>query len=76
MNLFRRFFPVFVPDTTLSSTSSDICNDDPGINPANGLPMIGAVDIEGNPFGCDSSHSSPLTSDSNFSGSGSSFDWD
>lgn len=29
-------------------------NDD-GINPANGLPMMGSVDIEGNPYGTDSS---------------------
>lgn len=28
------------------------------INPANGLPMIGAVDIKGNPYGTDSSHES------------------
>lgn len=25
------------------------------INPANGLPMMGGIDIEGNPFGVDSS---------------------
>lgn len=24
---------------------------EPSFNPANGLPMVGAVDIEGNPFG-------------------------
>lgn len=28
------------------------------INPANGLPMVGAVDIEGNPYGTDSHHES------------------
>jgi len=28
------------------------------INPANGLPMVGAVDIEGNPFGTDAHHDS------------------
>ena len=76
MNPFHRFFPVYVPDTTLPSASSDLFTDDPGINPANGLPMIGAIDIEGNPFGCDSSHLSPFASDSHFSGSGNSFDRD
>ena len=25
------------------------------INPANGLPMMGSIDIEGNPYGTDSS---------------------
>ncbi|GAC23503.1 hypothetical protein GMES_1204 [Paraglaciecola mesophila KMM 241] len=25
---------------------------DPTVNPSNGLPMIGSVDIEGNPMGC------------------------
>jgi len=28
----------------------------PEINPANGLPMVGAVDIEGNPYGTDDLH--------------------
>lgn len=27
--------------------------EEPSFNPANGLPMVGAVDIEGNPFGTD-----------------------
>ncbi len=76
MTLFHHFFPVYVPDTTLSSVSSDFSIDDSGFNPANGLPMIGAVDIEGNLFGCDSSHSSPFASDSPLYGSGSGFDWD
>jgi hypothetical protein len=31
-------------------------SDDFDINPANGLPMIGAIDIEGNPFGTDTVH--------------------
>ena len=30
---------------------SDICG---SINPANGLPMVGCVDVEGNPYGTDS----------------------
>lgn len=27
--------------------------DEPEINPANGLPMVGGVDVEGNPYGSD-----------------------
>jgi len=34
------------------------CDDTGSINPANGLPMVGAVDIEGNPFGTDGHHDS------------------
>lgn len=41
-----------------------VFNDDEGsrsissntVNPANGLPMIGCLDIEGNTYGTDSSH--------------------
>ncbi len=41
----------------------DSCNDDMEntINPANGLPMMGAVDIEGNPYGTDFSHDDSFT---------------
>lgn len=35
--------------------SSSACGDSE-INPANGLPMMGCVDIEGNPYGTDMSH--------------------
>lgn len=51
------------------------------INPANGLPMVGCVDIEGNPYGTDSSHwhdhlisSCSLLDDSFFSSGCSLFD--
>lgn len=39
-------------DSTSNSTFNDFSMSD--INPANGLPMVGAVDIEGNPYGTDS----------------------
>ncbi|MEP7706538.1 hypothetical protein [Paraglaciecola sp. 25GB23A] len=36
----------------------DLDNDDEdwGVNPATGLPMIGCIDVAGNPFGSDMSH--------------------
>ncbi len=37
-------------------------------NPANGLPMMGSIDVAGNPFGCDDSMSSSFSF-------GSSSDW-
>jgi hypothetical protein len=43
----------------------------PRINPANGLPMLGSLDIEGNPYGCSSSHESMFD---HFSGHDSAFD--
>jgi hypothetical protein len=29
-------------------------SDSESVNPANGLPMVGALDVEGNPYGVDS----------------------
>lgn len=43
------------------SHSFSLC--EPSINPANGLPMVGSVDIHGNPYGCDFSHDSFHSSD-------------
>jgi hypothetical protein len=48
-------------DTSMSNHSCDI-------NPASGLPMMGSIDVAGNPFGCDDS----MSSSSSF---GSSSDW-
>jgi hypothetical protein len=50
------------------------------INPASGLPMIGSVDIEGNPYGSDFSHDDStqfISSDSMFNDSINAFhnDW-
>lgn len=39
-------------------------------NPANGLPMMGCIDIEGNAYGCDSMSSSSVCDSL-----GSLFDW-
>lgn len=33
-------------------------SDSASVNPANGLPMVGALDVEGNPYGVDSSAAS------------------
>lgn len=56
------------------SDFSSTCYDDFSINPASGLPMldgIGSIDVAGNPYGTDSSH----TFDSSFGCScGSDFD--
>lgn len=43
-------------DDLFSSSSTSMFDDCSGINPANGLPMMGCVDIEGNVYGTDSSH--------------------
>jgi len=40
------------------------------INPANGNPMVGAVDIEGNPYGMDIHDNSDILSQDTFSDSG------
>jgi hypothetical protein len=60
-------------DTDHSSVIDSYAN---SINPANGLPMVGCVDIEGNAYGTDSSHwddhssfSSSISEDSFFSSS-------
>ena len=48
----------FIDDSSIMSSSfmdsdeSSTCD----INPANGLPMIGCLDIEGNAYGTDSTH--------------------
>ncbi len=48
-------------DYSPSQSSSSLFDDDSGcghssINPANGLPMVGCIDIEGNPYGTSSDH--------------------
>ncbi len=47
---------------------SSVFDDGPcgSINPANGLPMVGCVDVEGNPYGTDSSHFSDMDNGSSF----------
>jgi len=40
-------------DETSMFAEVDALSEAPSVNPANGLPMVGAVDIEGNPFGTD-----------------------
>lgn len=40
-------------DSSFNFNHSSNLLDDDDINPANGLPMIGDVDIEGNPYGTD-----------------------
>lgn len=55
MGLFNRVRSFFDDwDWSASSSSAD---QPPGVNPATGLPMMGAIDVGGNPFGTDlSSH--------------------
>lgn len=55
INTYRHksFFDDYNWDSSFNfNHSSNLLNDD-DINPANGLPMIGCVDIEGNPYGTD-----------------------
>ena len=42
--------------STMGTCESMYPMNDAAINPANGLPMIGAIDIEGNPYGTNFSH--------------------
>ena len=71
MGLFSGLFDFFSSDSSMTnfeSTSISACDSD-SINPANGLPMAGCVDIEGNPYGTSSSddsfaHSSSFDDDS------------
>jgi hypothetical protein len=54
MGLFDRIALFF--DDWQASTARSVGNT-PTINPATGLPMIGGIDVAGNPFGTDlSSH--------------------
>ncbi|GLP94706.1 hypothetical protein [Paraferrimonas sedimenticola] len=49
----------WLSDVFGDSSSATSSVDDNAINPANGLPMVdgtGGVDVEGNPYGTDSSH--------------------
>lgn len=51
-------FSVFDVSPSSLSHGGLACMDTfPSINPANGLPMAGCLDIEGNPYGADFSHS-------------------
>ena len=58
------WFGLYGNDTSSSATGCEIINgvvdlhENMGgtINPANGLPMAGAVDVQGNPYGCDFHH--------------------
>ncbi len=65
-------------DNSSNSTPSfDSSIDDNAINPANGLPMVGGtggVDVEGNPYGFDSSHDDTIIGSDDLFSSGSSFD--
>lgn len=63
-NMFSSFFDFGSISFSDNSTSNHSCD----INPASGLPMMGSIDVAGNPFGCDDS----MSSSSSF---GSSFDW-
>lgn len=45
----------------------------PSINPASGLPMMGCVDVAGNPYGTDLSHNYSLDSWDSYSSSHDSF---
>lgn len=55
MGLLNRIASFF--DDWHTSTAASPVGDTPTINPATGLPMIGAIDVAGNPFGTDlSSH--------------------
>jgi hypothetical protein len=54
MSFWNGFFGLFESSNTTDSSVDSACS----INPANGMPMVGGcggVDIEGNPFGTDSS---------------------
>ena len=74
MSIFDTLFSWFYSSASCSSASDNSLFDDAfSINPANGLPMCGSVDIEGNPYGCDSMSSS---SEDLFSSSISSDGWD
>lgn len=46
---------------TMTDTQHSFCGD---INPASGLPMCGAVDLEGNPYGFDFHHNDTWTTSS------------
>lgn len=54
----------FSSTSSLSDSSYSAIDNSPSINPANGLPMVGMVDIEGNPYGTDSSLWDNLSSSS------------
>ncbi len=57
MSLFNWLSDVFGFGSSVGASTTSLTNDF-CVNPANGLPMIdgmGSVDIQGNPFGTDSS---------------------
>lgn len=68
----------WISDDSSSSLLHDDAFSGSSINPATGLPMVGAIDVEGNPYGTDL-HSS-FDHHDHFSSSPSSFDsfssWD
>lgn len=70
MNILRWLLGIYDSDSESYSSDSHWTNttDDTQINPATGLPMIGGVDVAGNPFGTD-------LSDYHTSSSGFNDDW-
>lgn len=61
MSLFDSLFSPFESFTSCpSSTDVEALDATNTINPANGSPMIGVVDIQGNPYGCDTSSTSTI----------------
>lgn len=83
MNIFNWVFDLFGGGSESSTQTQLFCNshsselfssssESTAINPANGLPMIdgvSGVDIEGNPYGLDSSHDHWSTSNFDHYGS-------
>lgn len=61
MSLFSWITNIFNTDND-ARTIDDRAIGHPSINPANGLPMIGSVDVEGNPYGTDYSHQNQSSS--------------
>ncbi|QIZ77079.1 hypothetical protein [Ferrimonas lipolytica] len=51
------------PFTEDSAAFCSVTNFATEINPANGLPMMGCIDIEGNPYGCTSNISDPFATE-------------
>ena len=63
MNLWNLLFGE--PD---ANQPDSLSTPDLGVNPASGLPMIegASIDVEGNPYGMDSSHDIPTCGDGMF----------
>ena len=64
-----------ISGTTADDMFSDEFNDSDDINPANGFPMAGGVDVVGNPYGTDNTFSSESGFDDTFGNRSSFDDW-